>query len=157
MERLDATASGVETGETLLKWTAQPIRRRWGRGLLAFGLILIGGGIIGHFTKTLFWGVFSGGVLFLSLEAFFLPTHYEITSGGLSIRKTFSKANGIWSVYRRVYEDRYGLTLSPYRHRTMLEPYRSARILFDGGDREAICRTIRSLCPEADWIPPKGA
>lgn len=100
------------------------------------------------------WGVFTFGVLFLSLESFFLPTRYEMREEGLAVNKKFSNSTFPWTGIRRVYEDGQGLTLSPYRRRTFLEPYRSARVLFDGGDRELIRREVRERCAAAEWIQP---
>lgn len=98
------------------------------------------------------WGIFAVAVLFLSLEAFFLPTRYRLGEEGLEIRRVFSRSLAGWARFRRVYEDDHGLTLSPYRRRSLLEPYRSFRLLFDGGDREEIRRIVRArLGPDADW------
>jgi hypothetical protein len=102
------------------------------------------------------WGLFAAVVLFLSLEGFYLPTRFTMGPEGLGVRKIFSRAAIGWERFRRVYEDRHGLTLSPYRRRTFLEPYRSARVLYDGGDPGEIRRAVRRFCPGAEWIPPSG-
>jgi hypothetical protein len=145
-----------EAERVTLAWTAHPLLRRPGRGSVAAAVILVSAVLIGHFTRSAFWGLFTVGVLFLSLEGFFLPTRYEIQGEVLILRKAFSRSALSWSAFRRVYEDRFGLTLSPFRRRTFLEPYRSARILFDGGEAEAIKRAVRERCGEAEWISPAG-
>jgi hypothetical protein len=115
-------------------------------------LLVLLGLALGLWMRSWFWGVFAAGVLFLSLESFFLPTRYELGASGLVVSKAFSSSKNPWEAFRRVYRDPHGLTLSPYRRRTFLEPYRSQRILFDGGDAEAISAEVRRRCPEADWI-----
>lgn len=136
----------------VLTWVAHPARRRPGRGLALGSLLLLLGVLLGWWMRSVFWGVFATGVLFLSLEGFFLPTRYEMGEKELGVHKAFSASRNPWETFRRVYEDRHGLTLSPYRRRTFLEPYRSQRILFDGGDPAAIRAEVRLRCPEADWV-----
>jgi hypothetical protein len=74
------------------------------------------------------------------------------------VQRIFSRSDRPWSSFRRVYRDRRGMTLSPYGHRTMLEPYRSIRILFDGGSAEQIEARIRTaLGDSVEWVevPPR--
>lgn len=138
----------------ILSWVAHPARCRPGPAWALLVLLLVLGVLLGVWMRSVFWGIFAGGILFLSLESFFLPTRYELGETELSVRKTFSSSRSPWENFRRVYEDRHGLTLSPYRRRTALEPYRSQRILFDGGDPEAIRAWVRQRCPQAEWIVP---
>jgi hypothetical protein len=141
-------------GTILLAWTAHPLRRRPAHGILAGGAILGAGVGLGYLTRSAFWMVFSVALLFLSLESFFLATRYELGAEGLCIRKAFSRSVMEWGRFRRVYQDRHGLTLSPYRRRAFLEPYRSARLLFDGGDAAAIRDLVRGrLSAEVEWLP----
>ena len=102
--------------------------------------------------RSWFWGAFASGILFLSLESFFLPTHYELGEMELSVRRAFSSSRNGWATFRRIYRDRHGLTVSPYRRRTFLEPYRAQRILFDGADAEEVCAAARRFCPDAEWV-----
>jgi hypothetical protein len=139
-----------------LVWTAHPLLRRPGRGSVAAVVILASAVAIGIWTRSAFWSLFTVGVLFLSLEGFFLPTKYELRGENLTVRKAFSRSELSWSAFRRVYEDRNGLTLSPFRRRTFLEPYRSARILFDGGRPEEIRQVVRERCADAEWIGAGG-
>lgn len=111
---------------------------------------------LGYWTETLLWGLFGGLLLLLSLEGFYLPTKYEFRASGFTAVKLFSRSARDWNAWRRVYEDRFGLTLSPYRGRRWLEPYRSVRLLFDGGDRDAIRAWVRaSIDPGVEWIELK--
>ena len=119
--------------------------------MLAVILILAAG--LGLVTRSVFWGMFGWTVLFLSLEGFYFPTRYEMDEQGVRIARIFSRSARPWESIRRVYEDRSGLTLSPYRGRRFLEPYRALRLLFDGGDREEIVARVRaSIGAETEWL-----
>ncbi len=135
-----------------MAWAAQPVRRQPVRGVLVGAGIVVAGVLLGLWMRSMVWGLFALGLLFISLEAFFLPTRYELGAEGVRIRRGFSDGRHAWKEYRRVYADRHGLTLSPYRRRTVLEPYRSARLLYDGGDPEVIRAAVRRHCPEAEWL-----
>ncbi len=138
-----------------LVWVAHPLRRRPVFGsLIGLGIAALAVAV-GFWTGSTLWGLFSAGVLFLSLEAFFLPSRYEAGPVELVVQKAFSNVRTPWVSFRRVYEDRHGLTLSPFRRRSLLEPYRSARLLYDGGDAGLIRAFVRARCPEAEWLAPE--
>jgi hypothetical protein len=102
---------------------------------------------------SIYWGVFGALVLIFSLEGFLFPCRYRMGEEGAVAQRIFSRSECPWSSFRRVYRDRHGLTLSPYAHRTVLEPYRSLRVLFHGGDAEQIEARVRAaLDPEVEWI-----
>jgi hypothetical protein len=137
-----------------LVWVSHPLRRRRVLGTLVGLGVVVAALALGFWTRSLLWGVFSAGVLFLSLETFFLPSRYEAGASEMVVQKAFSTGRTPWASFRRVYEDRHGLTLSPYRRRAFIEPYRSTRLLFDGGEAAAIKDVVRTRCPEAEWLGP---
>jgi hypothetical protein len=125
--------------------------------MVVLALVIVVSILLATWMRSPFWGIFAAGALFLSLEAFFLPTRYEIGPEGISVRKVFSRTTVEWQRVRRVYEDRNGLTLSPFRRRSFMEPYRATRVLFDGGDRERIRAAVRAgLRPGSEWVAPGG-
>jgi hypothetical protein len=137
-----------------LVWVSHPLLRRRLLGTIVGLCILVAALGLGAWTRSLFWGVFAAGVLFLSLETFFLPSRYEADATELVVRKAFSTGRIPWASCRRIYEDPHGLTLSPYRRRAFLEPYRATRLLFDGGEAAAIRETVRTRCPQVEWLGP---
>lgn len=147
-------AEPVEGEAAPLVWVSHPLLRRRGLGTLVGLGMAVAALALGFWTRSLLWGVFSAGVLFLSLESFFLPSRYEAGVSELVVQKAFSTGRTPWATFRRVYEDRHGLTLSPYRRRTFLEPYRSTRLLFDGGEAAVIKERVRARCPQAEWLGP---
>ncbi len=156
LERAERDAVAVNAGEAgvRLGWVSHPFRRQRTKGALT--LLLIAGVVVltGFMMRSFFWGAFAGLVLVLSLEGFYFPTRFELLPGEVEVRRVFSRSRSGWGAIRRVYEDRHGLTLSPFRRRSILEPYRAIRLLYDGGDRDAIIRLVRERCPGADWIGP---
>ncbi len=153
---MDEPDQVVAEGEPDLAWTAHPLMRRRLRGAITLAAILTVAVVLGVYMRSPFWGAFAAMVLVLSLEGFYLPTRYRLDSEGIQVRKAFSRSSMPWEKFRRVYEDGNGLTLSPYRHRSVLEPYRSARLLFDGGEAEAVKAAVRRRLPEeTEWIMPR--
>lgn len=139
-------------------WTAHPFRREPQRGALVLAIIAGIAGAIFYVTTSVFWAFFSILVLFFSLEGFYLPTHYQLLPDRVHVSRVFSKSERPWSAFRRVYEDARGLTLSPYARRSVLEPYRALRLLFDGGERDEIIRVVRaSIGVQVEWIRRGGA
>ena len=136
-----------------LVWRSQPARhepRRTALVLLVIAAVATACAWAGH---SIYWGVFGALVLTFSLEGFLFPCRYLMGEGGVVAQRIFSRSERPWSSFRRVYRDRHGLTLSPYARRTVLEPYRSLRILFHGGDSEQIEARVRAaLDPEVEWI-----
>ncbi len=140
-------------------WRSHPFRERRGAGLLVLGVLLILAAGLAITTASGFWGIFGFVVLFLSLEGFFLPTRYQLDGDGVKVARALgSRTTRPWSSFRRVEVDSRGMTLSPYRDRSWLEPYRAVRLLFDGGDRTAIIAKVRAaLGVRAVWYEGRRA
>jgi len=153
---MERVARPTEAGEALT-WEAHPFRRARGKGLAILAGILVLAAGLSAFTGSPFWGIFTVFALGLSLEAFYFPTRFLLDEKGISLQKRFSRSTFTWERFRRVYEDRFGLTLSPYRHRSFLEPYGSVRLLFDGGEPERIRARVRGNLPaETEWLDAAG-
>lgn len=141
-----------------LAWRSHPARSRPTRtaaALAVIGVISVACAMAGH---SILWGVFAAIVLICSLDTYFFPCRYLLRRETIEVQRPFSRSTRDWSSFRRVYRDSRGLTLSPYEHRTMLEPYRALRILFDRADQAQIEARIRSaLDPSVEWIevPPR--
>jgi hypothetical protein len=134
-------------------WTAHPFRRDPQRGVLVLAVIAGIAGALWVATTSVVWALFAALVLLLSLESFYFPTRYHLGAEVVRVSRVFSKSERPWSAFRRVYEDARGLTLSPYARRSMLEPYRALRLLFDGGERDEIVRVVRaSVDTNVEWI-----
>ncbi|MCA9727797.1 MAG: hypothetical protein R3E12_17585 [Candidatus Eisenbacteria bacterium] len=136
-----------------LVWESHPARRRPRRLAAVLAVVLAVSVLCAWVGRSPLWGIFAAFVLVFSLDGFLFPTRFVLRDDGVSVKRTFSRSERPWSTFRRVYRDRHGLTLSPYTRRTALEPYRSLRLLYDGGDPTAIDAGVRSrLAPEVEWI-----
>jgi len=132
-----------------IAWRVHPALERPGLGALILALVVVLSVLIGLWMEGPYWSVFAFGVLFLSLEAFFLPSRFELGAQGVVVRKPFSQASRPWDQFRRVVFDPVGVTLSPFSRRHWLDPYRSVRLRFgcgrdrsQGADQEGVRRFI---------------
>jgi len=113
-----------------LAWRVHPAAERPGLAVAIAALIVVLGLLAGLWMGSRYWAVFACGVLFLSLEAFFLPAAYELRADGVHVGKPFSRVIRPWPAIRRMAVDPQGITLSPFRRRSWLEPYRAVRLRF---------------------------
>jgi hypothetical protein len=103
--------------------------------------------------RSLFWGLFSFAVLFLSLESFYFPTRFLLEEQKVTVIRRFSRSEREWSVFRRCTVDRDGLTLSPFARSSWLEAYRAIRLRFLPGNREAVVAFVRQHLGEGvEWV-----
>lgn len=136
-----------------LGWTVHPFRERVGLGLVVLAVILAVSAFAVLWTKSPFWGVFSFAVLFLSLESFYFPTRFLLEEKKLTVIRRFSRSEREWTLFRRCYIDRDGLTLSPFTKSSWLETYRALRLRFGGQDKERVTEFVRGrLGPEVEWV-----
>ncbi len=124
---------GTAPGQDGIAWRVHPALERPGLGALVLALVVVISVLIGLWMRGPYWSIFAFGVLFLSLEAFFLPSRFELDERGVVVRKPFSQASRPWDQFRRVVFDPFGVTLSPFSRRHWLDPYRAVRLRFAGG------------------------
>lgn len=128
-----------EASGARIAWRVHPAAERPRMGLLVAVLIVVLSVLAGIWMKQFFWTVFSLIVLFLSLEAFFLPSRFELGEEEIAVRKPFSRLTRPWSHFRRVIFDEAGVTLSPFAQRRWIEPYRAIRLNYGAtAAREAV-------------------
>ena len=136
-----------------IEWRVHPARDRPMMGGIVLAIILVLSVLAGVWTRVWFWGVFSFLVLFLSLEPFYFPTRFRLEEKGLTVVRRFSKSEREWKIFRRCELDLDGITLSPYRKRGFMDPYRSIRIRFGGMNRDEVARFVRErVDPGIEWI-----
>lgn len=114
-------------------WRVHPAAERRGVAAAVFGMVLVLSVLAAFWMEGVYWGLFAFAVLFLSLEAFFLPCRFELTEEGVVVRKPFASVSRPWGHFRRVIFDRVGVTLSPFGRRHWLESYRAIRLRFKTG------------------------
>lgn len=119
------------------EWYSLPIsdKKRRIRFLILFPLAVllfwIAGGI--------FWGIFSLIVLSAVLLPFYTKTYYRIENGKIIIRKPLYTSVRELSSFKRVFKDDFGVFLSPFKNKSILENFRGLYVMIDSPDlREEI-------------------
>lgn len=139
--------------EAALDWTVHPFRARRRLGWLVLLAILAASAVAAFWGRTVFWGVFSFAVLFLSLESFYFPTRFLLEAEKITVFRRFSRSEREWSVFRRCLLDRDGLTLSPFARSSWLEAYRAVRLRFSPENKEAVIAFVRERLGEGtEWV-----
>jgi hypothetical protein len=82
--------------------------------------------------------------LVISLRDFYLPSTYEMTTGGLTVRRMMGEKSYSWERFRSYVKDRNGLFLSPYRTRRATENQRGLFLPLLPGQRDEVI----ALCQE---------
>ena len=126
-------SSSTESYEPVLSWRVHPAGERKGLAILISILIAVLGMVASFWMANIYWGIFAIVLLFLSLEAFFLPSRFELSEKGIRLHKAFSHMERPWGHFRRMSIDSSGVTLSPFRKRNWLDSYRATRLTFAYG------------------------
>lgn len=111
-----------------MKWTVHPAKRDLTKTILSIIFIAAFLIIVGFFYGV-FWTVFGFIVLFVSLHSYFFPTAYEITEDEVIKRNVLMTQKRKLSEFRRVYEGKNGVLLSPFRRKTFLNQFRGVFLL----------------------------
>ena len=111
-----------------MKWTvhpaaANPVKTVLSIVFIAAFLVFVG------FIYGVFWIFFGFVVLLVSLHSYFFPTAYEITEKEVIKRSIFMTQKRQLSEFRRVYEGKNGVLLSPFRRKTFLNQFRGVFLL----------------------------
>lgn len=88
-------------------------------------------------------------ILFVALNAYFLPITYTFTDSGIAIDKRLFKARYEWKQFRRWFRTTGGIVLSPFSHRSYLDNFRGVHLLLPE-DPSAIVAYL-----ERRFAPPK--
>jgi hypothetical protein len=83
------------------------------------------------------YGVFSLGVLLVSLSSYFCPTHYQLDEAGVQVRHLGRSRQRSWGEFRRLDPCREGVFLSPFVRPSRLDPFRGC-LLRAPRDAEAV-------------------
>jgi hypothetical protein len=130
-----------------LTWQAWPARDRplaaAGTAIFVVLVSVLVAGVGGHVVV----GLGAVVILFGSLNPFFSPTTFRLDDEGVTVERWPVRKVRAWTEFRAAWADRYGVTLSPFRGRSWMEPYRGVRLLF-AGNREAVVDAVRGRLVE---------
>lgn len=111
-----------------MKWSVHPAKRNRTKTALSAVLIIAFLGLVALFYG-IFWGVFGFVVLLVSVHSYFFPTSYEVSGDEVMIKNIFMTQKRRLSEFRRVYEGKNGVLLSPFLHKTVLNQFRGVFLL----------------------------
>lgn len=126
-----------------MKWSVYPAKKNTLKTIISLTFIFSFLLFIGLFYGT-FWAAFGFVVLFVSLHAYYFPTHYELTDKDIIIRNIFSTQKRSYREFKKVYEGKNGILLSPFRHKTFLNKFRGIFIYLPDQRSEIV-----------DWLQEK--
>jgi hypothetical protein len=92
----------------------------------------------------LFWALLALIILFLSLNAYFLPTTYTLTDNGIIIDKKLFSNKLEWSRFRKYYMTTNGIVLSPFTQKSFLDNFRGVHLLLPKQHSEEIVIFIKN-------------
>jgi hypothetical protein len=125
-----------------LAWTAHPARRRPQDAMLAACVIALASYAVLVGLESAWLALVAGVMLLLAVAPFLARTHYRLDGDGIAERRLFVTRSRAWRDLRRFEIGRAAALVSPYARRRWLDRYRGMTIYFDGGDREAVIRTL---------------
>lgn len=111
-----------------MKWTVHPAKRSPSKTILSAVLIIAFLVLVAAFYG-IFWGIFGFVVLLVSVHSYFFPTSYEVNNEEVMIKNIFMTQKRKLSEFRRVYEGKNGVLLSPFQHKTFLNQFRGVFLL----------------------------
>lgn len=74
-------------------------------------------------------GILAMAVLFLALNAYFLPVTYRFDDKGIEVDKRIFTARYEWKQFRRWFRTSGGIVISPFSHRSFLDNFRGVHLM----------------------------
>jgi hypothetical protein len=101
-------------------------------------------------------------LLFVALNAYFLPVTVTFSDRGIDINKRLFRAHYDWKQFRKWYRTTGGIVLSPFSHKTYLNNFRGVHLLLPDDPSAVIAYLERRFAPPEprltlDGPPPKTA
>jgi len=131
------SGEGGEGQGEVLEWSVWPWKESGRRTAIVVAVIIGVGVLTWLLTRAVFWGVFAIGILFASLHTYFSRTAYRLDDRQVIVKTSVGTIAKKWSLFKRYYVDKKGITLSPFAKPSRLEPFRSTRLLY-GGNKDAV-------------------
>ena len=136
------------TDKVELTWRVRPFHAERAKGISA--LAVVAGAIYASFVLGgLVIGLFAALILVGGVGPFFVSTSYRLTPDRVEVRSAFQRTARPWRDFRQAYVGERGVSLSPFRGRHPLEPYRSVMLRY-GEHRDEILDWVRRFGPGGD-------
>jgi energy-coupling factor transporter transmembrane protein EcfT len=130
-----------------MKWSVYPAKNNQTKTILSLIFIF---GFIGFVSifYGLFWGVMGFIILFVSLHSYYFPTHYEVNNEEVIIKNIFVTQRRRLKEFRKVYQGKNGILLSPFIHKTFLNRFRGLFLLLPAGSDEIVDKLKKLIAPK---------
>jgi hypothetical protein len=115
------------------------------RALVAVAFLVIVAWFLQTWLRTGYFTVIAVLLVWGQVAGFFLPTWYELTDDGVSVRGLVSKREKSWSEFRTWYVDRDGVLLSPFLGPSRLARFRGVSLQFHGNRDEVVAFVERVM------------
>ena len=125
-----------------MTWIAYPAVERPWAALGAFGVVLAVASSIYLSFDSVSWSLISVVVLVFSLNRFFLPSRFSISSKGISARYPLRHQHYAWNKIQRFRHDQRGGYVSARHRPSILDAYLGMTIFF-GKHRETVVELIQ--------------
>jgi hypothetical protein len=126
-----------------LRWTAHPVKRRpRDLALVAMVVLFSAYGVLA-LTRSIFLAVLAIAILFLSIAAFLVPTHYKLDDDGVEERRFGRRRFRAWKDLRRVQVGPGAALVSPFARKHRLDRYRGIMLLLDGAPRDQVVAILK--------------
>jgi hypothetical protein len=126
-----------------MKWSVHPAKQNGTKTILS--LVFIFCFII---FVALFYGVFLAilgfVILCVSLHSYYFPTSYEATQDEIIIKNIFVTQKRKVIEFKRLYEGKSGVLLSPFRRKTFLNQFRGVFLLLPA-ERDEIINFLNTI------------
>ena len=80
----------------------------------------------------------------LSLTEIFFPFKYKLYEKGIIVDRFFYKVKHEYGYYKKVYNDKNGIFLSPYRYKTRMDSFRGILLRIPKDKKEEVLDFLRS-------------
>ena len=142
--------SAMDTPNTPFEWTAHPLRAHPVKAIVAIGLVLFCGVLVGAIVADPVLSPWAAGgsilFLFITLNRFFLPSKYRMDQHGIAVRYPLRTRVLRWSEIKRFRHDQEGGYVSP-RLRGGVFDTGGISLLFAAHAAEIILRIDASIDP----------
>lgn len=106
-----------------MTWSVHPAKDKRTKTILS--LVFICGFLIFiSLFYGIFWAILGFIFLFFALHSYYFPTLYEVNGEGVIIKNIFATQKRKLSEFKKVYQGKNGVLLSPFKHKTLLNHFR---------------------------------
>jgi hypothetical protein len=141
-----------------MKWSVHPARLHRTKTIITGAFIACFLVFVTVFYGTIF-GVLGLIILFFSLHSYYFPTHYEATDDTIIVKNIFLTQRRGLAEFKKVYQGKNGVLLSPFRRKTFLNHFRGVFLLLPEQRDEIITfleERIAAYQPQEKKPPDNG-